>query len=219
MTKDTQAAAAPSTIDPMAAAREAGQALQRAHDELIARRLALMDKISHLEKEAQALRTSPLRADEFKAVLFDHIDKRAALFPTEAGWGELLETYANPRNDRKLICLDDVDRIAAGGPVTTRLEERQNLLAGFNALPSSNSALIYFFFGDAIKRRLTQYLPSYMTHSGMQLKDEGPTIQEKRERIAALEEALAPLRAELEEVNRNYDELGMLARNTVAPTY
>lgn len=218
MTKDTTAAAATTgpIADPLAAARDAGQALQRAHDELIAKRLELLGKIKALEEEAQGVRTSPLRADEFKELLFKHIDRLAGTYPSQAGWRELLTVYANPTKEGRPISLDDMSRIEAGGGFTGRLEEQQHLLSGVKALPLSNAALVYFFFGEQIKRRITQYLPHYLGGHGMALPEDGPTVDEKRARIAALEELLSPLRAELDEVNRNYDELGLLARKTVA---
>lgn len=165
-------------------------------------------------RDIDQLRAAPLSTDDAWKFVCAYIDRWAEEYASgPAELGVTLGSFARPRRAGEQhpnqlpapLCLADFDAIANAHPMaffgsTSGVNILSGSLAG-NLASVASQALLFFLFGDVIKQRLRPIFFDAYRAAG----DAGPSIDQRRARIAELEERAAELDVEIEAIRAEVD--------------
>ena len=193
------------------------------------RKSVLLAKIEPIKQRNLRLWRMPCTRAEVLKRVFDYVDASAAEFPRKANWAGVFRSFAYP----------DVPRPSNGGAL--RLETHTwhtsdtpiNLQDVHTGVRGNRGAILgeaegdafeqsrtFFFFGDIIKAKIEQHfdrlLPELKASNGAEQESPQLTLEKRRAEIDENDALIAGLREEIDQVDRQLDELAQ-ARGMKTP--
>lgn len=203
------------------AALEAARQIQSAEQELLSRKTELLAEIKPIEDRNLRLWRMPCTKAEIQQRVHAHIDSLAARFLGAAKWDEVFKAFAYPSSTRPTV--GGALSLTSGwhkSEVPLNLQDisqsvRWDLgdILGADAGSQFDTVRSCFFFGDAIKAKIDAHfdrlMPTLRAAQGHEQQSPELTLVQRTEEIDRNDARIAILRGEVDEVERQLEELAL----------
>lgn len=188
------------------AAVNAAKAVREAVEQLNAKCSELDAERAKLKARNQELLSLPVSRDDAKQFILDTIDRVGAEFPDLAGWRKAFLDFAYPKGGGRkekrdaALSLRDIEQMSGGGQdalCSVLGNDHGSFFYGSVSLIEMAPARIYFFFGDAIKKKVDEHFDELFPEFRSQSVDAGTSIAERRAEIEVNDSRISAIGSEI----------------------